>query len=182
MFAQVLHLTLNGVPVEWAGNWVHCDVERRSGQGDPSPEVPHVAPPARGVVAWTERAAVHMEVSPDASRVVLFGDDGEPVEAVTLPGADGIGSQQWDAMREIARRLVDEHLLRMQASYEVQNGALPNFNFRNPSRQRQRRWDVPVLGKWLLFNHRPPDKRDRDRLRTSAILIGIDLPGALRDR
>jgi len=123
---------------------------------------------------------MHVEVNPLEMVAVLYGDDGETVDAVSLPGAGGFGDEEWKALSERAMGALAAHLLRMRACYEHHNLTQlgSTFHFRNLKNQQDQRNDIAVLGTWLLSG-RAPGKQTRDRLRSRSKLLGIDLPSSI---
>jgi len=181
---DVLGLTVNNSPVAWAGNYLHANVEPRSGQGTQDPSVPHVpsAPRLRGF--WYERAALDLQVSPREATVAASGDNGMMVETEQIQGNAGYGDAEWKRLADRAHELLDRRLAQMRISYEGNNLALTPgdasvppviFHYRNPARQHMLPDDMAILAAWLL-GESTPDKATRDRLRDRIHSLAIDTP------
>jgi len=170
-----LHLTDAGTPAAWAGNFVHAAVEPRSGKGEPSPAVPHIAPPPRPVEVWFDHAVLSIDIDPRSLRVAVINETGAIVAEAAVSGANGYGADDWEKFAKDAHRMLTQQLVEMRASYERENAGLPSFRFRNAASQQRHRDLMPALGDWLLTGHRPGNET-RDSLRHLTKVIGIDLP------
>jgi len=171
---QLRLVGLDGQPAGWARSTLYHDV--RAAVEPPGWDrwvlrVPGGQPNRQG---WFE-----LTVSPTFVRFNAPGLESD-VEFETGIGAEGFGEPEWDDLKKMVRRLVDEGLGQLRADFEDAYGSEQRWR---PSSRPRRTETVQALYRFLFHDQAGVNKRgpaSRRALRERAALIEIRLPARNR--